>query len=251
MVRLGYVASDITQVINAAEAQQMPDDKALKSAEAAKAEGEKKPEAKHAEAAASSAKQEAPAVAKAEDAPAASPNVWADADDADLEYSDVKSEMFKELAAKRKANEEKEKSLTQREALLKAAEAELERKYQELENVRNEIQGLLKKQSEEEEQRITSLVKIYEGMKAKDAANIFNTLDSDILVEVLGRMSERKSAPILAEMNPDRARLVTILLAEQKKLPAITDEPREEVMPDMEQSSAEGLPSASEPAAGN
>ena len=61
-------------------------------------------------------------------------------------------------------------------------------------------------------------------MKAKDAANIFNTLDMDILISVMGRMSERKLAPILAEMNPDRARSVTIFLAEQKSLPTLPNQ---------------------------
>ena len=64
-------------------------------------------------------------------------------------------------------------------------------------------------------------MKIYEGMKAKDAANIFNTLDIDVLLAVMSRMSERKSAPVLAEMDPERARTVTILLAQQKQIPSI------------------------------
>jgi len=41
------------------------------------------------------------------------------------------------------------------------------------------------------------------------------------LVEVIARMSERKAAPILAKMNPDRAKTVTIRLAERKKLPDV------------------------------
>ena len=81
---------------------------------------------------------------------------------------------------------------------------------------------MLKQQTDEEEKRIKSLVKIYEGMKAKDAARIFNTLDMDILVRVMAGMSERKLSPILASMEPDRARSVTILLAEQKSLPSIS-----------------------------
>ena len=94
-------------------------------------------------------------------------------------------------------------------------------KVDEMNRVKGDIQDLLKEQSSEEQARITSLVKVYEGMKAKDAANIFNTLDMDILIEVMGRMSERKLAPVLAEMDPERARSVTIFLAEQKKLPSM------------------------------
>jgi flagellar motility protein MotE (MotC chaperone) len=87
--------------------------------------------------------------------------------------------------------------------------------------LRREIENLLQKQSEEEMARINSLVKIYQGMKPKDAARIFDTLDLDILVVVVSKMSERKLSPVLAAMNPERARTVTIMLAEQKQLPSL------------------------------
>ncbi len=146
---------------------------------------------------------------------------WKDATEAEFDYSEVKMGLYKDLAARREALESSEKSLAGREALLEAAERELDQKLREMIVVRNEIQGLLKKQSDEEQGRIISLVKIYEGMKAKDAARIFNTLDMDVLLSMMSRMSERKSSPILAEMSADRARAVTILLAQQKQIPSI------------------------------
>ena len=149
---------------------------------------------------------------------------WVDAIDADMEYSEVRAELFEALAERRRSLDAREAEITKREALLAAAESEINQKYDEMESLREEIQGLLQQQSEEEEERIVSLVKVYEGMKAKDAANIFNTLDMDILISVMGRMSERKLAPILAEMNPDRARSVTIFLAEQKSLPTLPNQ---------------------------
>lgn len=146
---------------------------------------------------------------------------WVDSTDTDLEYSEVRAELFETLAARRKALDAREADLDKREALIKAAQQEIDMKVQEMNKVKGDIQGLLKEQNAEEEARIKSLVKVYEGMKAKDAANIFNTLDMDILIEVMGRMSERKLAPVLAEMDPERARSVTIFLAEQKKLPSM------------------------------
>ena len=65
-------------------------------------------------------------------------------------------------------------------------------------------------------------MKIYEGMKAKDAARIFNTLDIDVLLDVITGMSERKSAPILAEMDAERARTVTILMVQKKQMPEMS-----------------------------
>lgn len=146
---------------------------------------------------------------------------WKGADDLDDEYSDVKMELFTDLSKRRKDVEAKEKELAMREALLKAAQAELEQKTNELNGIKSDIENLLKKQTEQEDKRIASLVKIYEGMKAKDAARIFDSLEMDVLLQVMTKMSERKSAPILAAMDPDKARNVTILLAEQNKLPEI------------------------------
>ncbi|MBL4589157.1 MAG: flagellar protein FlbB [Alphaproteobacteria bacterium] len=149
---------------------------------------------------------------------------WQDSDENDIEFSSVKAELFETLAKRRKNLDARELNVENKEALLKAAELQIERKYQELETIRNEIQALLKQQTSEEKARITSLVKIYEGMKAKDAAKIFNTLDMDILINVMGGMSERKLAPIMAAMDPDRARSVTIFLAEEKSLPTLSDQ---------------------------
>lgn len=148
-------------------------------------------------------------------------NDWRDASDQEMEYNDVKMEMFDSLTERRKTLDSREQALMTREALLKAGEQELDRKFQELSQLRTEIMGLLKQQSEEEQARITSLVQIYEGMKPKDAARIFDTLDLDVLLAVMGQMSERKLSPILAAMNPERARTITIMLAEQKQLPQL------------------------------
>jgi flagellar motility protein MotE (MotC chaperone) len=146
---------------------------------------------------------------------------WTDADDTDLELPVLRVEMFKELITRRENLDKRQRILQQREALLMAAEQELERKYDELTQLRAEIAELLEKQSVEAQARIRSLVKTYEGMKAKDAARIFNTLSIDVLLEVMSGMSERKTAPILASMETERARQVTILLSEQKKLPSL------------------------------
>lgn len=166
---------------------------------------------------------EAPSLGAAPPAP--KKEEWKGADDLDDEYSDVKMELFTDLSKRRKDLESKEKELVMREALLKAAQAELEQKTNELTTIKTDIETLLKQQTEQEDKRIASLVKIYEGMKAKDAAKIFNALDMDVLLQVITKMSERKSAPIIAAMDEDKARDVTILLAEQNKLPDLPQLP--------------------------
>lgn len=147
---------------------------------------------------------------------------WRDSQDTDFEYSDVQMELFEDLAQRRKDLDARTRELAIREALIKAAQQEMEQKFKELTSLRSEIEELLVEQSEEEKARIASLVKIYEGMKAKDAARIFNTLDLDVLIQVIKQMSERKSAPVIAAMNPERARTLTVMLSEQKQLPDLS-----------------------------
>lgn len=164
---------------------------------------------------------ETPSLGKPPAAPKTADSEWRGADDLDDEYSEVKMELFNDLSKRRRDLETREKELAMREALLKAGQAELEQKYQELTTIKTDIEELLKKQNDQENERIASLVKIYEGMKAKDAARIFNSLDMDVLMQVVTKMSERKSAPIIAAMDAERARNVTIMLAEQNKLPSL------------------------------
>ena len=153
--------------------------------------------------------------------PEIDPPLWLDAGDARMQNSALQMEMIEELAEKRKFLDSREAELATREAIMQASEKEIKRKYEELKNLKNEIEILLGQQSDAEKARIASLVKVYEGMKAKDAARIFDTLDIDVLVSVMSQMSERRLSPILASMNPERARTVTIILAEQKKLPEL------------------------------
>lgn len=142
-------------------------------------------------------------------------------DPADTDYPEIKKEMYEDLLKRRQELDAKEQQLSQREALMEASQKEIDRKYKEMEGLRDEIKGLLQKQSSEEDARINSLVKIYSGMKPKDAARIFNTLDMDILLSVVSKMPESKSAMIIANMDADPARALTTMLAEQKQLPSL------------------------------
>ncbi len=134
-------------------------------------------------------------------------------------FTDTEIKILQSLSQRRKYLDKREQQIIAKEAVLKAAEKEVNKKIDELNKLKLKIEKLLDTQNKLQEARIRSLVKIYETMKPKDAAKIFNTLDIKVLLQVIGRMSERKTAPILANMIPDRAREITIKLAKQKKLP--------------------------------
>lgn len=128
-------------------------------------------------------------------------------------------EILMRLAERRDSLEKREREIDAREGLLRAAEIRIERRVAELEDLRNVIENRIKVFDEQQEDKLGSLVKIYENMKPKDAAVIFEELEMTTLLEVAERMKERKLAPVMAKMGPERAREVTVELRALRELP--------------------------------
>jgi flagellar motility protein MotE (MotC chaperone) len=58
-------------------------------------------------------------------------------------------------------------------------------------------------------------------MKARDAARIFEILDDDILIPVASGMRTQALAGILAELSAERAKALTIALANRESPPTV------------------------------
>jgi len=134
-------------------------------------------------------------------------------------YTDEEVDVLQQLSKRRAELDAKARELDEREALVTAAEQRMDQKMAELKAMQSTLQDLLKKRSDAEETQLQSLVKIYENMKPKAAAGVFEELDMDILLEVVARMKERKVAPILAMMTPTKAKELTFELAQRQQLP--------------------------------
>ncbi|MEQ9640485.1 MAG: hypothetical protein RIM84_10735 [Alphaproteobacteria bacterium] len=134
-------------------------------------------------------------------------------------FSAAELDVLQRLSARREQLDARAGELDVRESLLKAAEKRLDGKVAQLKELEGRIQALLKQHDEEAEAKLKSLVKMYETMKPKDAARIFEQLDLDILLDVAERMREAKMAPIMAKMTPAKAMEVTVELAQRRKLP--------------------------------
>lgn len=168
------------------------------------------------EAATSGAASHAPAPTEP---PPAAPEHESDPANAQPVFSASEVEVLQQLAERRDALDARERKVVEMEALLQAAEAGIDRKVTELKDLKAVLDQLIRTYDEQETAKVLSLVKIYETMKPKDAARIFEQLDMDTLLLVADRMKERKLAPIMAEMNADRAKDITIELARQRELP--------------------------------
>lgn len=128
-------------------------------------------------------------------------------------------QVLQRLADRRVELDKMRRDLALREKLLAATEKKLNAKLTELNGLKTQIQGLLKKHDKEQESKLKSLVKIYETMKPKSAARIFEKLEMDILLDVVERMREAKTSLIFAAMDPSTAKAVTSRLAERRELP--------------------------------
>ena len=134
-------------------------------------------------------------------------------------YTDEEVDVLQQLAKRREELDLRARQLDEREALILAAEQRMEQRLAELKAIQATVEDLLKARSEQEEADLKSLVKMYENMKPKAAAKVFEEMDMDVLLDVVDRMNERKVAPILALVTPTRAKEITFELAQRRQLP--------------------------------
>jgi len=131
----------------------------------------------------------------------------------DQSYTAAEVEVLQNLSRRREELDQREQGIAAREALLAAAEKRIEGRIGELKALEAKLTALADQRGEEEEKRLRGLVKVYESMKPGDAARIFQELDMPVLLDVAERMKEAKLGPILAQMNPQKARAMTVELA--------------------------------------
>lgn len=121
-----------------------------------------------------------------------------------------------------------------REGLLKATEKRLETKVEELKGVEARISAASQQKDEAEATRFKGLVTMYENMKPKDAAKIFDRLEMGILIEIASRIKPAKMSDVMAQMQPESAERLTVELARRSgadKASASMDLPKIEGRP--------------------
>lgn len=125
--------------------------------------------------------------------------------------------------ARRSEIDTRERALAQREITLAAAEKRLDDRIEELVSLQTRLKALDAGLKERDAANWSGLVKMYEGMRPREAAGIFNALDKDVLLEILDRMKPAKAAPLLASMEAEKARQLTTDLATKRTRSTITN----------------------------
>ncbi len=132
-------------------------------------------------------------------------------------FSQIELDILQSLSERRDELSKWEEEIRMKENLLEATEIRINKKIDEIKLLEESVREILEQYDEHEDGKIRSLVKIYENMKAKEAARIFDEMELPVLLMVVDRMWERKAAPILAKMDPKKAKQLTVELAEQRK----------------------------------
>ncbi|TPW08275.1 MAG: hypothetical protein FD124_496 [Alphaproteobacteria bacterium] len=156
-----------------------------------------------------------PAVTKTGDAPVdanASCAAPSFAETAGLSPSEV--QVLQSLGARREMLDQRDAEIDTRQELLAAAERRVEDRLVELKRLEARVQELMGSVDDEQNRRITSLVDVYQRMRAKDAAAVFDALDEEVLVDVASRMRQANLAEVMGKMDPVRARRLTVLLSQ-------------------------------------
>ena len=124
------------------------------------------------------------------------------------------SEELLELIMDRQENlDEFEQTLMDREQVLKVIKIQLEKKLEELEDAEKRLADSLAIADKAAEKDITRLTSVYENMKSKEAAEIFETMDITFAAGFLSRMRPDAAAGILSNVDTKVAYAISVVMA--------------------------------------
>lgn len=135
-----------------------------------------------------------------------------------IESGDVSH--LQKLAQRKRQLDEREAELGRVEEEIGKQKAEIEKRMRELEEMRTKISAILEDRVKVDEQKVESLMQMYSNMKPPQAAKIFETMDEDLAVEIMGRMKKKNAAEILNLLKPEKAQVISEKYAGYRRKPA-------------------------------
>ncbi len=121
--------------------------------------------------------------------------------------------ILERLQSRRQELEARAREIDIRESLLKAAEKRIESRVEELKALESRISTATDQKNETDATRFKGLVTMYESMKPKDAAKVFDRLEMSVLLEIASQIAPRKMSDILGLMSTEAAERLTVELA--------------------------------------
>ncbi len=140
--------------------------------------------------------------------------------DGPAQPSGAERAILERLQQRREQLDARARELDIRENLIKAAEQRINAHLAEVKEIESRIKVETEEKDQAEVARFKGLITMYENMKPRDAAKIFDRLDMDVLIKVASQIKPRVMADIMAQMTPDVAEHLTVELASKAQGPA-------------------------------
>ena len=121
--------------------------------------------------------------------------------------------ILERLQARRQELEQRAREIEIRESLLKSAEKRIEGRVDEMKATEAKISTATGQKAEQDAARFKGIITMYEGMKPKDAAKVFDRLEMSVLYDIASQIAPRKMSDILGLMQPEAAERLTVELA--------------------------------------
>jgi flagellar motility protein MotE (MotC chaperone) len=121
--------------------------------------------------------------------------------------------ILERLQSRRQELEARAREIDIRESLLKAAEKRIESKVQEMKAVESRIAAVSEQKTEADAAHFKGIITMYESMKPKDAAKVFDRLEMPVLFEIASQIAPRKMSDILGLMSTEAAERLTTEMA--------------------------------------
>ncbi|WP_024517969.1 flagellar protein FlbB [Bradyrhizobium sp. Tv2a-2] len=134
-------------------------------------------------------------------------------EDAQPAVSASERAILERLQARRQELDARAREIDIRENLLKAAEKRIESRIEEMKATESRISAANEQKAEADSARFKGIVTMYESMKPKDAAKVFDRLEMPVLIEIASQIAPRKMSDILGLMQPESAERLTVELA--------------------------------------
>ena len=114
--------------------------------------------------------------------------------------------LFK-LAERKKVLDQREEDLNKIAAEIEKQKIEIEEKVKKIEETRLKISTVLEEKIKTDDAKIDTLVQMYSNMKPQQVAKVFETLDEDLVIDILGRMKKKVAGDILNLVKPEKAQI--------------------------------------------
>jgi len=142
--------------------------------------------------------------------------------------------VLERLQTRRQELDARAREIDIRENLIKSAEQKLEGRLSELKATEARITAAGQRKNDADAAQLKGLVTVYENMKPKDAARVFDRLDIAVLYQLASQIAPRKLSDIIGQMQPENAERLTVEIARRAgsdKSASIDDLPKIEGRP--------------------